>query len=170
MDIPPLYFVRFARPAPIIQRGIFWYSVYRHLRLLVSPALLGDLECFIKLSLYRKIFEKAGIADISLVDDDRQDIVYFGKLMRAVVSCLIAESEDTETEGFLFERDIYRSLRDSNKLNNPPTMEAISNMLQFLSSPLVGCVEKTKDGYYATGSLSDVARKFAFYSRNCFDD
>ena len=40
-------FVRFARPAPIIQRGIFWYSVYRHLRLLVSPALLGDLECFI---------------------------------------------------------------------------------------------------------------------------
>jgi len=41
--------VRFARPAPIIQRGIFWYSVYRHLRLLVSPALLGDLECFISI-------------------------------------------------------------------------------------------------------------------------
>ena len=49
MNIPPLCFVRFARPASIIQRGIFWYSVYRHLRLLVSPALLGDLECFIKL-------------------------------------------------------------------------------------------------------------------------
>ena len=49
MNIPPLCFVRFARPAPIIQRGIFWYSVYRHLRLLVSPALLGDLECFIKI-------------------------------------------------------------------------------------------------------------------------
>ena len=47
MNIPPLCFVRFARPAPIIQRGIFWYSVYRHLRLLVSPALLGDLEYFI---------------------------------------------------------------------------------------------------------------------------
>ena len=50
MNIPPLCFVRFARPAPIIQRGIFWYSVYRHLRLLVSPALLGDLECFIKIN------------------------------------------------------------------------------------------------------------------------
>ena len=47
MDIPPLYFVRFARPALIIQRGfLFWYSVYRHLRLLVSPALLGDLYLF----------------------------------------------------------------------------------------------------------------------------
>ncbi len=128
------------------------------------------LEVPIKLSLYRKLFEKAGIADISLVNDDRQYIIYLGNLMRAVMSCLIAESEDPETEGFLFERDIYRSLRDNRELDNPPTMEAISNMLQFLTSPLVGCVEKTKDGYYATGSLSDAARKFAFYSRNCFDD
>lgn len=127
------------------------------------------LEVPIKLSLYRKIFEKAGIADISLIDEDRQDIVCYGKLMRAVMSCLIAESEDPETEGFLFERDIYRSLRDGKELDNPPTTEDISNMLQFLASPLVGCVEKTKDGYYATGSLSDAARKFAFYSRNCFD-
>ena len=53
MNIPPLCFVRFARPAPIIQRGIFWYSVYRHLRLLVSPALLGDLECFIKVAVFQ---------------------------------------------------------------------------------------------------------------------
>ena len=128
------------------------------------------LEVPIKLMLYRKIFEKPGIADISLVNDDRQDIVSFGKLMRAVMRCLIAESEDPETEGFLFERDIYRSLRDRKELNHPPTMEAISNMLEFLASPLVGCVEKTKDGYYAAGSLPDAARKFAFYSRICFDD
>ena len=127
-------------------------------------------EVPIKLSLYRKIFERAGIADISLVDGDRQNIVCFGKLMRAVMSCLIAESEDPETEGVLFERDIYRSLRDSKELINPPTMEAISDMLQFLASPLVGCVEKTKDGYYATGSLSDAARKLSFYSRNCFEE
>ena len=63
-----------------------------------------------------------------------------------------------------------RSLRDSGELMNPPTMEAISDMLQFLASPLVGCVEKTKDGYYATGSLSDAARKLAFYTRNCFEE
>lgn len=128
------------------------------------------LEVPIKLLLYRKIFEKAGIADISLVNGDRQKIVCSGKLMRAVMSCLIAESEDPETEGFLFERDIYRSIRDSKEFGDSPAMEAISDMLQFLASPLVGCVEKTKDGYYATGSLSDAARKFAFYSRNCFED
>ncbi|MDE5801328.1 MAG: restriction endonuclease [Lachnospiraceae bacterium] len=128
------------------------------------------LEVPIKLSLYRNIFKQSGIADISLVDDDRQKIVYYGKLMRAVMSCLIAESEDPETEGFLFERDIYRSLRDNKEISEPITMESISNMLQFLSSPLVGCVEKTKEGYYATGSLADVARKFSFYSKNCFED
>lgn len=127
------------------------------------------LEVPIKLSLYRKIFEKAGIADISLINDYRQEIVYYGKLMRAIMSCLIAESEDPETEGFLVERDIYRSLRDGKEIDVPPTMEAIANMLQFLASPLVGCVEKTKSGYYATGSLADAARKFAFYSRNCFE-
>lgn len=127
------------------------------------------LEVPIKLSIYRKIFEKAGVADISLINEDRQEIVYYGKLMRAIMSCLIAESEDPETEGFLVERDIYRSLRDGKEIDVPPTMEAIANMLQFLASPLVGCAEKTKSGYYATGSLADAARKFAFYSRNCFD-
>lgn len=125
------------------------------------------LEVPIKLSSYRQIFEKPGIADISLTDNDRQEIVAYGKLMHAVMSCLITESEDPVTEGILQERDIYRSLRDYKETDEPPTIEAITNMLHFLSSPLIGCVEKSKDGYYATGSLSDAARKFAFYARNC---
>ena len=87
--------------------------------------------------------------------------------MRAVMRCLISESDDPITEGFLLERDVYRSLRDNTELGTLPTIEEISNMLQFLASPLIGCVEKTKDGYYATGSLSDAALKFTFYSRCC---
>lgn len=125
------------------------------------------LEVPIKLSSYRQIFEKPGIADISLVDNNRQEIVAYGKLMHAVMSCLITESEDPVTEGILRERDIYRSLRDCKETNEQHTIEAITDMLHFLSSPLIGCVEKSKDGYYATGSLSDAARKFAFYARNC---
>lgn len=124
----------------------------------------------IKLSSYRQVFDKAGIADISLIDRDRQKIVEFGRLIKDVMSCLISESEDPVTEGFLFERDIYRSLRDRQNIVTLPTVEEISNMLKFLSSPIIGCVERTKDGYYATGSLADVARKFAFYSRNCSED
>lgn len=124
----------------------------------------------IKLSSYQQIFEKAGIADISLIDEDRQKIVEFGQLIKDVMSCLISESEDPITEGFLFERDIYRSLRDRQNTAKLPTIKEISNMLQFLSSPIIGCVERTKDGYYATGSLADVAHKFAFYSQNCAEN
>jgi len=125
------------------------------------------IEVPLKLSSYRQIFEKAGIADISLIDSNRQEIVNYGQLMRAVMNCLIEESDDPITEGFLFERDIYRTLRNSTELDEPPTIEAITSMLQFLSSPLIGCVEKTRDGYYATGSLADASRKFAFYSQSC---
>lgn len=125
------------------------------------------LEVPIQLNSYKTIFEKAGIADISLIDEDRQKNIRFGKLMRAVMRCLISESDDPITEGFLLERDVYRSLRDNTELGTLPTIEEISNMLQFLASPLIGCVEKTKDGYYATGSLSDAALKFTFYSRCC---
>lgn len=127
------------------------------------------LEVPIQLNSYKTIFEKAGIADISLIDEDRQKNIRFGKLIRAVMRCLISESDDPVTEGFLLERDIYRSLRDNTELGTLPTIEEISNMLQFLSSPLIGCVEKTKDGYYATGSLSDAARKFTFYSKCCME-
>lgn len=127
----------------------------------------SHLKVPLKLSSYKQIFEKAGIADISLVDGNRQEIICYGQLMRAVMNCLIEESDDLITEGFLFERDIYRSLRNSTELDVPPTIDAISSMLQFLSSPLIGCVEKTRDGYYATGSLADASRKFAFYSQCC---
>lgn len=134
-----------------------------HLELLIKR----HLEVPIKLSFYRQIFEKPGIADTSLVDNNRQEIIAYGKLMHAVMNCLLSESEDPVTEGILQERDIYRSLRDCKETDEPPTTEAIRDMLHFLSSPLIGCVEKSKDGYYATGSLSDAARKFAFYARNC---
>ena len=125
------------------------------------------LDVPIKLSAYRQIFEKSGIADITLIDNTRQEIISFGKLMRAVMDCLVAESEDPVTGGILQERDIYRSLRDCTEIIESPTIEDITNMLNFLASPLIGCVEKTKDGYFATGSLADAARKFSFYARNC---
>ena len=43
-------------------------------------------------------------------------------------------------------------------------------MLSFLASPLVGCVDKSKDGYYAVGSVEDAAKKFELYSKACKAD
>lgn len=124
-------------------------------------------EVPIPLNSYRTVFEQSGLADISAVECKRQELLRYGELMRSVMKCLVQESEDPITEGFLFERDIYRSLRDLKEIQELPTIEEVSNMLQFLASPLIGCVEKTKEGYYATGSLADAARKFEFYSEFC---
>lgn len=71
------------------------------------------------------------------------------------------------TQGILQERDIYRSLRINDNFSCAPTIDEISAMLQFLASPLIGCVEKSKEGYSAIGTLDDAAQKFNFYSRMC---
>lgn len=86
------------------------------------------------------------------------------------MDCLAEESEDPVTKGLLLDRDIYRSLRSNEEFAYPPTLEEISDMLSFLASPLVGCVDKSKDGYYAVGSVEDVAKKFEFYSKACKAD
>ena len=63
--------------------GTFWYSVYRPWRLLVSPALLGDLYCFIKSTL------KAAIDYI--LNPEKTD----GKLLASSFGCGL-ETADIE--------------------------------------------------------------------------
>lgn len=127
----------------------------------------AQMEVPIKVVAYSKIFKKPGIADVSVIDEERQSVIRYGTLMRSVMNCMINESEDPITEGVLLERDIYRSLRDSFKGEALPTIDDISDMLRFLASPLIGCVGKTKEGYFAIGSLADAVKKFEFYSKCC---
>ena len=121
----------------------------------------------LKVAAYKKIFENPGIADIGLIDIERSKVARFGKLIHSVMNCLLEESLDEVTEGLLETRDVYRSLRNAEGLDAPPAIDEISNMLEFLSSPLIGCAGKTKNSYYAVGSLADAAGKFAFYSKSC---
>lgn len=48
-------------------------------------------------------------------------------------------------------------------MDTPITMKEVKDMLSLLSIPLIDCVGKTKEGYYANGSLKDAALKFRFY-------
>jgi len=121
-------------------------------------------------SSYKKIFQKSGIVDIELIDADCRQVARFGVLIHAVMDCLLEESSDEVTMGLLMERDVYRSLRDIEGLDESLTIDEISDMLKLLSSPLIGCVEKTKDGYFAVGSLSDVARRLMYYSKTCINN
>lgn len=121
----------------------------------------------IQVTAYRKLFEKPGIANVSSLEEEREKIKRYGQLLHAVMDCLVAEREDEVTKGILQERDIYRSLRINDNFSCAPTIDEISAMLQFLASPLIGCVEKLKEGYSAIGTLDDAAQKFDFYSRMC---
>ncbi|MBO1581231.1 hypothetical protein [Bacillus sp. XF8] len=91
-------------------------------------------------------------------------------LLQAVMDCLVEESSDPVTEGFLQDRDIYRTLRNNIQFDTPPTLDEISAMLNFLASPLIGCAGHTKEGYFALGALSDAANKFNFYAQACLTE
>lgn len=121
----------------------------------------------IQVTAYRKLFKNPGIANVSHLEEEREKIRRYGRLLHTVMDCLIAEREDEVTQGILQERDIYRSLRINDNFSCAPTIDEISAMLQFLASPLIGCVEKSKEGYSAIGTLDDAAQKFNFYSRMC---
>lgn len=127
----------------------------------------NHLDIPIQVTSYKKLFETPGIVNVSSLEAEREVIKRYGQLLHAVMDCLIAEREDEVTQGILQERDIYRSLRISDNFSCAPTIDEISAMLQFLASPLIGCVEKSKEGYSAIGTLDDAAQKFDFYSRMC---
>lgn len=115
---------------------------------------------------YKKLFEQNGIANIDVLDEDKEKVRKQGILMQAIMDCLIEESDDEFTEGILTERDIYRSLRNLEKLKNVTPSE-IQQMLEFLSSPLIGCISRSKDGYFAIESLNNISKKFEYYSNAC---
>lgn len=87
--------------------------------------------------------------------------------MQAVVDSLVVESNDPVTEGLLEVKDIYRTLRHNGDFDTPPSLEEIYEMLKFLSSPLIGCVGRSKESFYAVGTLSDAMNKFNFYAQSC---
>lgn len=116
---------------------------------------------------YKKIFSQAGKIDISCLEIERQEIQRSGKLLQAVMDCLVVESNDPVTEGLLQEKDIYRTLRHNNEFITSPSLNEIAEMLQFLSSPLIGCVGRSREGFYALGTLSDAKNKFNFYAKSC---
>ena len=102
-----------------------------------------------------------------LIEDERKTVERHGLLLNKVMQCLISESNDAVTEGLLHVRDIYRSLRDDKDFDTGPSLQEIADMLSFLSSPLIACVGKQKDYYFAIGSLQDVADKFSFFAHSC---
>ena len=112
---------------------------------------------------YRSFFEQVGIMKLDILEVERNIMLRRGELLKELLYCLNNESKDKITEGILNVRDCYQLIKNKNVFNSENKLEEIENMLEFLASPLIGCVGKEKDSYYAIGSLSDAVRKFEFY-------
>ena len=121
----------------------------------------------LKIATYRKVFEQSGKADLSVLDVDIKKILKNGFLLIDIMQCLIDESNDSVTKGQLTVRDLYMSLRSNPDFLSIPTTDEIESALSFLSSPVIGCVTKEKDFYYATGSLTDMANMLNFLKEKC---
>lgn len=118
-------------------------------------------------SSYKTLFEQQGIVDIELLEEARNIVSRSGILMQTIMDCMLRESKDAVTDGMLQERDIYRTLRDNLAFADGIELSEISEMLSFLASPLVGCLGRSKDYFFAIGSLEDAARKFDFFAQSC---
>ncbi|MFC1283876.1 hypothetical protein [Bacillus paralicheniformis] len=124
-------------------------------------------EVPLKSDSYRKVFSQKGIIDVHIIEEDRSKIIRDGNLLKAIMKCLFEESSDPLTEGFMQPREIYLLLKNQININPTPNIEEIKQIVEFLSSPLIGCIGATKEGYYALGSLTDAAQKFDFYLKAC---
>lgn len=124
-----------------------------------------QLKTPLKLSSYRKIFEQSGKADLSVLTDEINALDSSAVLIHQIMECLIKESVDPVTKGMLTVRDLYLALRS--KLDMTIKVEDIEQTLFLLSSPLIACVEKNKEYYYAIGTLNDTSRALRFLSDSC---
>lgn len=118
---------------------------------------------------YKVLFEECGLADLKVLDEARSRLDRNGTMLHAVMDCLASQSNDGETGGTLSVRELYFLVKARNG-DLSATMSEIGNMLAFLSSPMINCVGKTKDEYYAIGSLNEASNKFSFYANACFEN
>lgn len=120
-----------------------------------------------KITTYRKVFEQSGKVDLSVLDEDMIKLERTGTILIDIMRRLIDECQDPITKGQLTVRDLYMTLRNNPIFLSAPNIDEIQTALEFLSSPIIGCVGKEKDFYYATGSLKDMERVLTFLKGKC---
>lgn len=160
--------INFGKNSRLIKRAI------EHNILLIDVNSLDTIirwhsEVPLNVESYKKIFSQKGLVDLRMIEKDREKIMREGYLMQAVLECLSEQSSDPHTKGFVSARELYIMLRKDERFEISPDIDEIKSMLELLASPLIGCVGKSKDEYYALGSLDDAAQKFQFYFKACVE-
>lgn len=114
---------------------------------------------------YEKIFSKGGIVNLDSLAEDRAQLIYQKKLVYSVLDVLTEERDDPVTKGELSARDMYIMLKMNQNLSQSPTLNQIESALEFLSSSFIRGIEKTKNGYSAKGSVTEISNILNFLSR-----
>lgn len=113
---------------------------------------------------YKALFETCGRADLNVLKTERSRLTRSGVMLHAIMDCLASESGDEISKGMLSVHELCLLLKNQHEDLKP---EEIENILSVLSSPMINCVGKTKDKYYAIGSLNEASNKFSFYANAC---
>lgn len=129
----------------------------RHLEKLLKSQLLFPLSS----QDLRILFSKPGVVDLDLLSPAIDTMKRHASLLAETLKTLLSQNEDPVFGGVMTARDVYWVVRNNGGLANLSLVE-VKEMLGFLSSPLVGCIGKSGDGYYAIGSFQDAARRLSF--------
>lgn len=108
---------------------------------------------------YKKFFEQIGIMNSSVLQPARDSMVYQGNLIKVIVKNIYEKNETERIDVNV----LHWILKKDDTIKRVPTNKEIEDILDFLSSPLVSCIVKTKDNYYPNGSLADTVLKLRFY-------
>ncbi|MGM2512702.1 restriction endonuclease [Bacillus cereus group sp. BceL035] len=129
----------------------------------LSDLILSHMKVPLSYESYKNLFLSGGLLDLTKIEEDSNHLVRKNNLIKEILNCLIEQNDDEVTDGILTEREIYFILKNSNLLKENLSIKEIQETLTFLSSPFINGIRKTKDGYYAMGSLNEISKTFQFY-------
>lgn len=116
---------------------------------------------------YKILFENSGSIDLGLLDPAIARFRRTTKLLDLVLKALLSQNEDKEFGGLMSKRDVYWFMKNGTSSIEDLSISEVGEMLEFLSSPFVGCIGKDKDGYYAVGSFDDAAKRLVLLAKAC---
>lgn len=116
---------------------------------------------------YKILFEYSGPIDLGLLEPAIARFKRTTKLLDLVLRALLSQNEDKEFGGLMSKRDVYWFMKNGTSSIEDLSISEVGEMLEFLSSPFVGCIGKDKDGYYAVGSFDDAAKRLVLLAKAC---
>lgn len=116
---------------------------------------------------YKILFENSGSIDLGSLEPAIARFRRTTKLLDLVLRALLSQNEDKEFGGVMSKRDVYWFMKNGASSIEDLSISEVGEMLEFLSSPFVGCIGKDKDGYYAMGSFDDAAKRLVLLAKAC---